>query len=302
MKILLGSKNPAKKKAVDMALVKLGIQDYDIIPIDVPSNTSSKPIGYEIIRGAENRNLELKEYALENEIDYDYLCSIEGGYSIDENGLPFVVTYCVSEDKLGKKSTGKSLGIRLSKTMFDYIKNGNSLNKVIEYCEKPNTPKARYLYAITYAWSRVIYNERAIYYLEKYLSNELYLKYASNQNAKIQHLSEMYGYLIDCYVKDLKYDKALSTCDYYLENINISEISIYYKKADIFRRKNKLDIAINNFELAKKYTNNETDLEFIDRKIKDLKNKIEKKYVFKPKLKERKRIRIDSDDIFDLDI
>lgn len=178
----------------------------------------------------------------------------------------------------------------------------DSLNKVIEYCEKPNTPKARYLYAITYAWSRVIYNERAIYYLEKYLSNELYLKYASNQNAKIQHLSEMYGYLIDCYVKDLKYDKALSTCDYYLENINISEISIYYKKADIFRRKNKLDIAINNFELAKKYTNNETDLEFIDRKIKDLKNKIEKKYVFKPKLKERKRIRIDSDDIFDLDI
>ena len=132
MKILLGSKNPAKKKAVDMALAKLGIQDYNIISVDVPSNTSSKPIGYEIIRGAENRNLALKEYALENEIDYDYLCSIEGGYSIDENGLPFIVTYCVSEDKFGKKSTGKSIGIRLSKTMFDYIKNGGSLNKVIE--------------------------------------------------------------------------------------------------------------------------------------------------------------------------
>ncbi len=132
MKILLGSKNPAKKNAVDMALTKLGIQDYNIISVDVPSNTSSKPIGYEIIRGAENRNLALREYALENEIDYDYLCSIEGGYSIDENGLPFVVTYCVSEDKFGKKSTGKSLGIRLSKTMFDYIKSGGSLNKVIE--------------------------------------------------------------------------------------------------------------------------------------------------------------------------
>ena len=60
MNILLGSKNPAKKKAVDMALAKLGIQDYNVTSIDVPSNTSSKPIGYEIIRGAENRNVALK--------------------------------------------------------------------------------------------------------------------------------------------------------------------------------------------------------------------------------------------------
>lgn len=132
MKILLGSKNPAKKKAVDIALAKLEIVDYSIISVDVPSNTNSKPVGYEIIRGAENRNLVLKEYALEKELDYDYLCAIEGGYSIDENGLPFIVTYCVSEDKYGKKSTGKALGIRLSKIMFDYIKSGNSLNKAIE--------------------------------------------------------------------------------------------------------------------------------------------------------------------------
>ena len=132
MIILLGSNNPSKKRALEIGLQKLNINNFEILPFAVESGTNSKPIGYEIIRGAENRNLELKEYALENEIDYDYLCSIEGGYSIDENGLPFVVTYCVSEDKLGKKSTGKSLGIRLSKTMFDYIKNGNSLNKVIE--------------------------------------------------------------------------------------------------------------------------------------------------------------------------
>ncbi len=74
----------------------------------------------------------LKEYAIKNEIEYDYLCSIEGGFSLDENGLPFVVTYCISEDKYGKKSTGKSLGIRLTKVMFDYLKNDGSLNKAIE--------------------------------------------------------------------------------------------------------------------------------------------------------------------------
>lgn len=132
MKILLGSKNPSKKNALEMALKKLNIEGCEVITYDAPSNTSSKPIGYEIIRGAENRNSFLKEYAIENNIQYDYLCSIEGGVSLDENGLPFVVTYCIMENQIGKKSTGKSLGIRLTKTMFDYLKSGYSLNKVIE--------------------------------------------------------------------------------------------------------------------------------------------------------------------------
>ena len=132
MLILLGSKNPSKKNALEKALEKLQIKEYEIVSYDVQSGVNSKPIGYEIIRGADNRNQELKRIAETENIGYDYLCSIEGGFSIDENGLPFVVTYCIIEDKLGKKSTGKSLGIRLSKTMFDFIKNGGSLNKVIE--------------------------------------------------------------------------------------------------------------------------------------------------------------------------
>ena len=131
MKILLGSKNPSKRNAVEIALNKLGIEGYEIIPYDVPSETNSKPIGFEIIWGAENWNLNLKEIAIKEGIEYDYLCSIEGGFSLDENGLPFVVTYCVMEDQAGKKSTGKSLGIRLTKVMFDFLKNGGSLNKVI---------------------------------------------------------------------------------------------------------------------------------------------------------------------------
>ena len=132
MLILLGSKNPSKKNALEKALEKLQIKEYEIISYDVKSGVNSKPIGYEIIRGADNRNQALKIIAKKENIDYDYLCSIEGGFSIDENGLPFVVTYCIIEDKFGKKSTGKSLGIRLSKTIFDFIKNGGSLNKVIE--------------------------------------------------------------------------------------------------------------------------------------------------------------------------
>lgn len=131
MKIMLGSKNPSKYKSVELALKSLGISDYEIFDYSVSSGVHSRPIGYEIIRGADNRNQELKNIAFENGIDYDYLCSIEGGYSTDETGLPFVVTYCVIEDKKGRKSTGKSLGLRLTRTVFDYIRDGNSINDII---------------------------------------------------------------------------------------------------------------------------------------------------------------------------
>lgn len=141
MKILLGSKNPSKKNALELALEKLGYSNYEISSFEVPSNTSSKPIGYEIIRGAENRNTELKKIAHNQKIEYDYLCSIEGGFSLDENGLPFVITYCIIEDKYDKKSTGKSLGIRLTREMYDYVARGGSLNKIIEEITKTKNNK-----------------------------------------------------------------------------------------------------------------------------------------------------------------
>ena len=132
MKIVLGSENPSKKRSVEQALEELNIKEYEVVCLKANSKVDSKPIGYEIIRGAENRNLDIKNKCIEKNIDYDYLCSIEGGFSLDENGLPFVVTYAIVESKNGKKSTGKSLCIRLSKDMFNYVKSWNSLNKAIE--------------------------------------------------------------------------------------------------------------------------------------------------------------------------
>ena len=178
----------------------------------------------------------------------------------------------------------------------------DALNKVLEYCEEPNTPKARYLYAITYAWSRVIYNERAIFYLEKYLNNELYPKFTKTNEMKAYHLQEMYSYLIDCYIKDLKYDKALDVCECFLNNINSEEKSIYYKKADILRRKNKLSEAVDVYQTAKKHTSSDEDLNYIEGKIDDLNSKINKGYVFKSKIREKRRLKIETDEIFELKI
>lgn len=139
MNIILTSTNPSKKRSLENALNELNIIDYSIICIKVDSEVSSKPIGYEMIRGCENRNQNAKKYALNHNIDFDYLCSIEGGFESDSNGLPFVVTYSMIEDFDGNKSTGKSLGIRLSKEMYKFVRDGGSLNVVIEnICENTN--------------------------------------------------------------------------------------------------------------------------------------------------------------------
>src|SRR6056297_2639386 len=132
MKILLGSLNLSKKRALEKALKTLGIEDFEIKCFKVDSGVSSKPIGFEILRGADNRNQELKKMANEKEIEYDYQCSVEGGFSLDEGGHLYVTTYAIVEDINKKKSTGKTLGLRIRKDMFNYIREGDSLNKLIE--------------------------------------------------------------------------------------------------------------------------------------------------------------------------
>lgn len=132
MVIILGSKNPSKVRSLKLALEELNLKDIKIVSVDAKSSVPSKPIGFEIIRGADNRNLECRKFALENNIEYDYICSLEGGFTIDENGLPFIVTYAIVEDKFGNKSTGKSLGLRLTREMYEYLRAGYSLNKLIE--------------------------------------------------------------------------------------------------------------------------------------------------------------------------
>lgn len=141
MNILLGSNNPSKKRSLELALKELDINDFNIICLDAQSNVHSKPIGFEIIRGADNRNQECKRLANEKNIEYDYLCGLEGGYSLDENGIPFIVTYAIIENSSGKKSTGKSLGLRLTRKMFDFLRDGGSLNSLIGEINNSNNNK-----------------------------------------------------------------------------------------------------------------------------------------------------------------
>ncbi len=191
MKILLGSENPGKKLALEKALEKLGIVEYEIITVKVDSGVSSKPIDSEIIRGADNRNQELKKRAIDNNIKYDYLCSIEGGFALDEMGLPFIVTYCAIEDLLGEKSVGKSISIRISQTMFDFAQKGGSLNKIIE--------------AIT-----GVVNNKQDQGITGYLSNGLYSRIDVDKDAIVAGflpiLFQSEREEIDQYIKSIKKD------------------------------------------------------------------------------------------------
>ncbi len=131
MKIVLGSKNISKRKAIELAFNNLNINDLEIELIEVNSHVSSKPLNNDILLGAHNRNQELRKYCLDNNISYDLLISIEGGYEqiVD---YYFIVTYASIIDKDGCEFIGKSQGLQITKKMYEWVKGGKSLNMVIE--------------------------------------------------------------------------------------------------------------------------------------------------------------------------
>ncbi len=131
IKIILGSKNNSKEQAIILALNELGIDDFKIVSLEVDSHVSSKPINEEILTGAHNRNQELFKYCIDNNIEFDLLISIEGGYE-QINSYYFIVTYASVIDSSKNEYFGKSQGLQITKPMFDWVKDGKSLNKVIE--------------------------------------------------------------------------------------------------------------------------------------------------------------------------
>lgn len=141
MIIMLGSKNPSKCNALKIALESLNIQDFEILAYSVNSNVASKPIGIDMINGINNRNNELKKIALKENIEYDYLVSIEGGFEEDISGKYFIITYCGIEDKDGNIYIGKSQGFPISNNMFEYTKQDKSLNRIIENINKSSNNK-----------------------------------------------------------------------------------------------------------------------------------------------------------------
>ena len=71
MKILIATKNPGKIEGVREAF-KCYFDNVEIEGITVDSEVSDQPINEEILKGAKNRIRNLKRYAKDNGIEYDW--------------------------------------------------------------------------------------------------------------------------------------------------------------------------------------------------------------------------------------
>ena len=106
MKILIGTKNPAKIEGAKQAFAKY-FESFDIEGIPVPSQVSEEPVNESIYEGAKNRVNNLIEYANEQQLDIDYFLGIESGIT-NLLGKWVIINIAVIKDKNGYESWGYS--------------------------------------------------------------------------------------------------------------------------------------------------------------------------------------------------
>lgn len=163
-------------------------------------------------------------------------------------------------------------------------------HKVLELVVQDNTPKSLALLFYANYGLGVVYNERAKFYLKKYLQTNLYKPIPNKRVCTI----ELYKYLAKCYERDLEYDEAIDCYYYIINELKYDDASIYIKIAELYKKKNDLLKACDILEGARKGRKHQ-EREDIDRYLSDYTKKLINNYVFKSKPKEQKRIMIDSD-------
>ena len=133
MKILIGTKNPGKIEGAKQAFERY-FDNVEIEGIPVNSDVGDQPINEEILKGAKNRVKNLKEYAVNNNIEADFYISSEAGITnllgewIDINAV-------VVEDAKGFQSVGTSQGFPIPDKYIDEIKEtelGNVMDKIFK--------------------------------------------------------------------------------------------------------------------------------------------------------------------------
>lgn len=180
------------------------------------------------------------------------------------------------------------------------------LLKVIELAGEPITPKQRYLLAIAYAWSRANYREKAIYYLELYLNNEICdeicKRYSSDGNyeeGKKKHLIEMYNFLAKAYISEYDFNKGLEISEKMIEIYPQNPMG-YFTKTEALTKQNELNkcqewlIEVKKSKYYKIYKYKDAlGREFkddwfytsINRLLTETEEKIKKGYVYRPRKK-----------------
>ena len=129
MKILMGTKNPGKIEGAKRAFERY-FNNVEIEGISVSSNVSDQPIDEEILQGAKNRVKNIKEYAINNNIEADFYISSEAGIT-NLLGEWLDINAVVIEDSEGFQSVGISQGFPIPDKYIDEIKE-TELGKVMD--------------------------------------------------------------------------------------------------------------------------------------------------------------------------
>lgn len=106
MKVLIGSKNPAKIEGARRALLNY-FNDVEVEGIAVSSDVEEQPINEQIYMGAKNRVKNLKKYCKENSMEADLYLAIESGIT-NSLGMWINTNIAVIEDENGLDSYGTS--------------------------------------------------------------------------------------------------------------------------------------------------------------------------------------------------
>ena len=129
MKVLVATKNPGKIEGAKQAFQKY-FNNIQIEGISVSSDVGDQPINEEILQGAKNRVKNLKEYAINNNIEADFYVSSEAGIT-DLLGEWIAINAIVIEDSEGLQSVGTSQGFPIPDKYIDEIKE-TELGKVMD--------------------------------------------------------------------------------------------------------------------------------------------------------------------------
>jgi len=141
MKILVGSKNPVKIKAVEEAFSKY-FDNIVVEGINVNSGVSVQPVNNETYAGAQNRALKLKEINDKKNLSADYFVGIEGGIAKQFNRWFAFGCMCIidSENNIG---FGNSPQFELPEFVVNKLLTGMELGYVMDEILKEHNTKQK---------------------------------------------------------------------------------------------------------------------------------------------------------------
>lgn len=130
VKVLVGSKNPAKIDSVKEAFSHY-FKELEVIGVDVESDVPEQPINNQTFEGAQNRAKALHKINLEHKYGASFFVGVEGGIiHLYSRWFSFAVS-CIM-DETGKTGFGISPNFELSEAMSTEILQGVELGVIAE--------------------------------------------------------------------------------------------------------------------------------------------------------------------------